>query len=170
VNDTHVTVVGTVVNSPRRNQVGDTYVTNFRIGSNARRYDSAREGWATSGSFYADVECWGELGGNVVRSIAKGHAVVVTGTLTTREWETENGRGSTSRIRAEAVGPNLRWTWAEVKQQERATPSADGAPNGASSPSVDQPGAGLIRGRDYQGIDDALDEENSESEPQPVHA
>jgi single-strand DNA-binding protein len=142
VNDTHVTVVGNVVDAPRRNPVGDTYVTNFRIASNARRFDSDKQDYVTSGSFYADVECWGDLGGNVSRSIAKGHSVIVTGTLTTREWESEKGKGSTSRIRADAVGPNLRWGWAELKRAERDAPEDRGTPEQRS----DEP----VRGRDYE--------------------
>jgi single-strand DNA-binding protein len=155
VNDTHVTVVGTVVDSPRRNQVGDAYVTNFRIAANARRYDSASQDYVTAGSFYADVECWGDLGGNVSRSISKRQSVIVTGTLTTREWESENGRGSTSKIRAEAVGPNLRWGWAELKRAERPAPEANS----------DEP----IRGRDYEPDPAALNETNSDDAvPEPA--
>ena len=163
MNDTHITVVGNVVDSPRRNQVGDAYVTNFRIASNARRYDSARQEWAPAGSFFADVECWGDLGGNVSRSIAKGHSVVVTGNLTTREWENDNGKGSTSKIRAEAVGPNLRWNWADVHKQERAAPTAEEVPSGL------QTSEGLVRGRDYEDADDALQEENSGLVSEPAH-
>jgi single-strand DNA-binding protein len=148
VNDTRVTVVGNVVDTPRRNPVGDGYVTNFRLASNARRYDSDKQDYVTSGSFYADIECWGELSGNVVRSIAKGHSVIVTGTLTTREWESEKGRGSTSRIRAEAVGPNLRFGWAELKRAER--------------PVAEEKDDELVRGRDYEGDDSALHESNSD--------
>jgi single-strand DNA-binding protein len=162
VNDTHITVVGTVVDSPRRNQVGDTYVTNFRLASNARRYDSATQGYVPAGSFYADVECWGELGGNVAHSISKGHSVVVTGTLTTREWETENGRGSTSKIRAEALGPNLRWCWAEVKRQERSASVADGGQTASPEENRD-----LVRGRDY--VDGAA-EEAADLAPEPANA
>ena len=39
--------------------------------------------------------------------------MVVVGRLWTRDYETQNGRGSTSQIRAEAVGPDLRHGWAE---------------------------------------------------------
>ena len=137
--DTEITVVGRVASAPRRARLdsGST-VTNFRIASTARRFDRASQEWVDGETFWSDVECWDDLGGNVIRSLSKGDAVVVVGRLWTRDYESANGRGSTSQIRADAVGPDLRYGWAEYSRAARvprpeAFPAgpADGEEGGA---------------------------------------
>jgi single-strand DNA-binding protein len=107
VNDTFVTVVGNVVDSPRRVSLDNGAVTNFRLASTARRYDAARQEFVDAGTLWVDVECWNGLSSNVSGSVSKGDPVIVQGALTTHSWESENGRRSAPRIRAFAVGPNL---------------------------------------------------------------
>jgi single-strand DNA-binding protein len=120
VPDTDITVVGRVASAPRRSRLDSgSHVTNFRIASTARRFDRATQEWVDGETFWSDVECWDDLGGNVVRSLSKGDAVVVVGRLWTRDYESANGRGSTSQIRAEAVGPDLRYGWAEYTRAPR---------------------------------------------------
>ena len=118
--DTEITVVGRVASAPRRARLDSgSSVTNFRIASTARRFDRASQEWVDGETFWSDVECWDELGGNVIRSLSKGDAVVVVGRLWTRDYESANGRGSTSQIRADAVGPDLRHGWAEYQRAPR---------------------------------------------------
>jgi single-strand DNA-binding protein len=107
VSATEITVIGNVVDSPRRVRLPHGSVTNFRLASTERRFDRESQAWIDGGTFWSDVECWGDLGGNVSSTLTKGDPVVVVGTLTTRQWESENGRCNVSQIRAEAVGPNL---------------------------------------------------------------
>jgi single-strand DNA-binding protein len=125
VNDTEVTVVGNVVDSPRRVRLQNSSVTNFRLASTARRFDAAKSEFVDAGTFWVDVESWGELGGNVARSVSKGDPVIVRGTLSTRSWESEQGRRSAPQIRATAVGPNLARGWTDFHRPSRATPAAD---------------------------------------------
>jgi single-strand DNA-binding protein len=79
VNDTFVTVVGNVVDSPRRVSLENGAVTNFRMASTARRYDAARQEFVDASTFWVDVECWNGLSGNVSASISKGDPVIVQG-------------------------------------------------------------------------------------------
>ena len=148
MNDTELTVVGNVVDSPRRVRLENSAVTNFRMASTARRYDSGRQEFVDAGTLWVDVEAWGELGGNVARSVSKGDPVIVRGTLTTRSWETENGRRSAPQIRANAVGPNLSRGWADFHRPARAVP-ADQDP-GAAAPGEDEDPQELMAGRDYE--------------------
>ena len=60
MNDTNITVVGNVVDSPRRDRLQNGSVTNFRMASTARRYDSATQEFVDGGTFWVDVECWSE--------------------------------------------------------------------------------------------------------------
>lgn len=128
MNDTEVTVVGNVVDSPRRVRLENSSVTNFRLASTARRYDSAKQEFVDGATFWVDVECWNEVGGNVARSISKGDPVIVKGTLSTRSWESEHGRRSAPQIKAIAVGHNLARGWTDFHRPVRSGPAADEQP------------------------------------------
>jgi single-strand DNA-binding protein len=127
VSATQITVVGNVVDSPRRVRLQNASVTNFRMASTERRFDRERQEFVDGGTLWTDVECWGELGGNVSHTLSKGDPVVVVGTITTRNWESENGRGSVSQIRAEAVGPNLARGVADFRRTVRTASAASPA-------------------------------------------
>jgi single-strand DNA-binding protein len=158
VNDTLVTVVGNVVDSPRRVSLENGAVTNFRMASTARRYDAARQEFVDASTFWVDVECWNGLSGNVSASISKGDPVIVQGALSTNSWESENGRRSAPRIRAFAVGPNLaRGT--SVFKRDKSGRSAEPADLTAHGPQSPDDGAAeafpssdvdLRAGRDYE--------------------
>jgi single-strand DNA-binding protein len=169
VNDTEVTVVGNVVDSPRRVRLENSAVTNFRMASTARRYDSGRQEFIDAGTLWVDVEAWGELGGNVARSISKGDPVIVRGTLTTRSWETENGRRSVPQIKANAVGPNLARGWADFRRPAR-TVQAEQDPGAAAAPVEDENTEELVAGRDYEAGEEALGEVTPTDLPvEPAH-
>jgi single-strand DNA-binding protein len=146
VPDTDITVVGRVASPPRLSRLDSgSSVVNFRIASTSRRFDRTTQDWVDGETFWSDVECWGDLGGNVVRSISKGDPVVVVGRLWTRDYESQNGRGSTSQIRADSVGPDLRWGWADYHRPARPARGEEGSPDAASDPSAGQvpdPGEG----------------------------
>jgi single-strand DNA-binding protein len=180
VNDTFVTVVGNVVDSPRRVSLENGAVTNFRMASTARRYDNNRQEFVDAGTLWVDVECWNGLSSNVSGSVSKGDPVIVQGALTTHSWESENGRRSAPRIRAFAVGPNLARGTAVFKRDKsgRSTEPADATASGPLSPApegaaVDEfPSAAedLVAGRDYVGEVETLDEMNpADLSTEPAH-
>ena len=165
MNDTIVTVVGNVVDSPRRHSFENGAVTNFRMASNSRRYDAAREEFVDAGTFWVDVECWNTLGGNVSASVSKGDPVIVHGALTTHSWESETGPRSKPRIRAFAVAHNLQKGRALFTRDKssRSTEPADGPTDetgAAPEESFPTSFEDLQAGRDYVGTDGALDEVN----------
>jgi single-strand DNA-binding protein len=178
VNDTELTVVGNVVDSPRRVRLENSAVTNFRMASTARRYDSSKQEFVDGGTLWVDVEAWGELGGNVARSISKGDPVIVRGTLTTRSWESEQGRRSAPQIRATAVGPNLARGWSDFHRPSRPAAAAGqeaGAPPEVEPSAADEQAARDLAAEmgteDYSGGPGALyDVDSDELSPEPVHA
>ncbi|RBY94671.1 single-stranded DNA-binding protein [Blastococcus sp. TBT05-19] len=164
---TEITVIGNVVNAPTRNRTQNGSVTNFRMAATERRFDSATQDWIDGHSFFVDVECWGELGGNVSHSISKGDPVVVVGNIRTHEWESEQGRRSRPQIKAEAVAPNLARGVADFRRTPRSAPAIPDAPEEHGFPGAD----GELRpGRDYVGADDALEQVTEDLSPEPVHA
>jgi single-strand DNA-binding protein len=107
VYSTEITVTGNLVGPPMKRRVGESSVVAFRIASTGRRFDRGSGGWVDGATLFMDVDCWGELGGNVIRSVAKGDPVVVHGHVFTEEWDSEGGRRQRNKIRAGAVGLNL---------------------------------------------------------------
>jgi len=177
VNDTLVTVVGNVVDSPRRVSLTSGTVTNFRLASTARRYDSSTQQFVDSGTFWVDVECWNALSGNVSASVSKGDPVIVHGALTTHSWESENGSRSKPRIKAFAVGPNLSkgralFTRDKTGRAEEATTAGESAaPH--DTPEQDQFPSSieeLRSGRDYDVDAETLEQMNADLSPEPAHA
>jgi single-strand DNA-binding protein len=173
VSATEITVIGNVVKAPSRNRTQNGSVTNFRVAATERRFDSATQGWIDGPTFFVDVECWGELGGNVSHSVSKGDPVVVVGTIRTDEWESEQGKRSRPQIRAEAVAPNLARGVAEFRRTLRSTGGTPEEP--ADAPSEEQPGDDLaapeVTSGDYDDASRALyelDSENSSLEPARV--
>jgi single-strand DNA-binding protein len=180
VNDTFVTVVGNVVDSPRRVSLENGAVTNFRMASTARRYDTAKQEFVDAATFWVDVECWNGLSSNVSASVSKGDPVIVQGALSTHSWESENGRRSTPRIRAFAVGPNLARGTAVFKRDKsgRSTEPADANASGPLSPEPEEaldehfpsPAAALMAGRDYVEDDATLHDMNpADLSAEPAH-
>ena len=127
MNDTSIRVVGNVVDVPRHNRTAHGSVTNFRMASTSRRWDEEAKGFVDGATLWIDVACWGELGGNVARSVSKGDPVIVVGNLLTESWDSDAGRRSSNRIKATAVGLNLARGWSEFTRAarvERAVPAA----------------------------------------------
>ena len=166
MNETDVTVVGNIVNAPQRSRLpsGDS-VTNFRMASTSRRFDREAQAWVDHRTFFVDVECWGDLGGNVSHTLSKGDPVVVRGEIYTHAWESEQGRRSRPQIRAAHVGPDLTRGVAEFRRTARPVPSAvpaEGAepPADLAGPPAEDPYAG--RGTDYIEDVEALDQADSD--------
>lgn len=197
MNDTSITVVGNVVDSPRLVRTQNGSVTNFRMASTARRYDAASGSFVDGNTLWIDVECWGELSGHVSGCVSKGDPVIVRGDISTHNWQTDDGPRSKPRIRARAVGHDLAKGTARFTRIKtvRAVGAGEGAgpvvsphagPLGddadeAYADGVDpmtgelldagEDGERLVRGRDYLGADAALHEATAgDRSPEPVHA
>lgn len=177
-----VTVVGNVGDSPGRSNLASGPVTNFRMASTPRRYDAASQGWVDGRTLWVDVECWGHLSGNVAASISKGDPVIVSGQLLMSEWESDDGKRSKIRIKAQAVGPNLdkgRATFTRDRSAARSNDPGDVASSGSVGPGPFGPDPDeacvtsveeLEAGRDYEVEGEALDAEDADLSREPAHA
>ena len=114
--ETPLTVVGNVVNDPKRRRVGDQEVLKFRVASNSRRR-TADGTWEPGNSLFITVNCWGRLVSGVGASLGKGSPVIVTGHVYTSEYEDRDGnQRSNLEMRAIAVGPDLSRCLARVEK------------------------------------------------------
>ena len=162
-----MTVIGNVVNPPQKNRTANGSVTNFRVASTAQRYDREAQRWVDKKPLFLDVECWGELGGNVSHTLTKGDPVIVFGELYTDEWESDQGRRSRVRLRAEAVGPDLTKGTADFRRSQRsvaavAEPPAADAPQPEDGPADEMP-AEDAPDEDYESHETPLYEVDSDA-------
>ncbi|WP_369133672.1 single-stranded DNA-binding protein [Modestobacter sp. I12A-02662] len=161
--ETTIHVVGNVVDVPRRTRTSNGTVTNFRMASTSRRWDEDAKGFVDGATLWIDVACWGELSGNVSRSVSKGDPVLVVGNLATESWDSESGRRSANRMKAIAVGLNLARGWAEFKRPARAEQAPD-----VPGPQESDGNPYAARSTDYIGGEETLhmtDSDVSEQEP-----
>lgn len=108
MNETHVSLVGTVVSDPyRRHSAEGAPFIKFRMASNERRFDRASQQWVAGDSLFVNVTCWRRLVKGVGAGIGKGDPVIVVGRLYTHEWMDKDIRRSSLELDASAVGPDL---------------------------------------------------------------
>jgi single-strand DNA-binding protein len=108
MNDTTMTVVGNLVESPKlRKTKSGHFVASFRVASTPRRYDREQGGWVDGKTLFVTVTCWRALGENVAQSLHKGQPVVVFGRYIQREWEKEETLKTAYELEAIAVGHDL---------------------------------------------------------------
>ena len=59
MNETIMTIVGNVVDDPRKRETKNGFaVTNFRVASTSRRFDREQEKFVDNGTLYVTVTCW----------------------------------------------------------------------------------------------------------------
>jgi single-strand DNA-binding protein len=120
MNDTYVTLVGTVATKPEAKLHDGTRLLSFRLVSTARKYDKASGSWVDGDSTWVTVTCWRHLAVNVEESVIWKDRVIVHGKLRTREWTTAEGvRRSSISITAESIGPDLTFGTAVYTRRPR---------------------------------------------------
>jgi single-strand DNA-binding protein len=108
MNDTHITIVGNVVDEPRlRTTSAGVPVASFRIASTARKFDREQARWVDSERLFATVTCWRALARNVAVSVKKGQPILATGRLYSREYTKDEATRISYELDAEAVGHDL---------------------------------------------------------------
>ena len=132
--ETPFTVVGTIVNDPKRRQVGDQEVISFRVASNSRRR-TAEGNWEPGNSLFVTVNCWGRLVTGVGAALGKGAPVIVVGTVYTSEYEDREGvRRSSLEMRATSVGPDVARSIVRIEKRGYTGANTD---NGAGAKAAD---------------------------------
>ncbi len=120
MNDTVITVVGRIVNIPKRRQTeAGISVTNFRLASTARRQDRDSKQWVDGDTLFLNVSCWRQLADNVARSVIKGDPVIVRGRVFTRPFELDGQKRQSYDMEANAVGADLSWGQVEFSRTRK---------------------------------------------------
>src|SRR5687768_15367672 len=76
--------------------------------------------WQDVGEMWVRGTAWDQLGENVAESLSKGDEVVVSGELSVREYERNDGtKGQSVELNIWAIGPNLARATAKVNKTSR---------------------------------------------------
>jgi single-strand DNA-binding protein len=92
-----------------------------------RKYNSATKEWEDGDPCYIDIIVDGKTAENLYESVAIGDAIVVSGRLSQREWEGDDGKKQRAyTIRADQAGVSTRFTPApSPKYKADVTPKSD---------------------------------------------
>ena len=122
-----LTIVGRVATDPSQGQTGaGVPVTNFRVASTHRRFDTATQTWTDAGTNWFSVAAFRQLGEHAKASLRRGDSVIVTGRLRIRPWESNGRQGTSVDIEADAIGHDLRWGTTAYRPRSRPV-RGDGA-------------------------------------------
>ncbi|PZS30303.1 MAG: single-stranded DNA-binding protein [Pseudonocardiales bacterium] len=106
--DTYMTIVGNVVDAPRMRLTKSGHaVTNFRVASTSRRFDTEHQRYVDNCTLYVNITCWRATAENVAFSVHKGQPVLVTGRFYSREYELNETKRISYELEASAVGHDL---------------------------------------------------------------
>ena len=119
--DTIITIVGNLTNDPElRFTPSGAAVANFTVASTPRMFDKNSNEWKDSETLFMRCSVWREAAENVAESLTRGTAVIVTGRLQSRTYETKEGEKRTViELACEEVGPSLRRATAKVTKAQR---------------------------------------------------
>jgi single-strand DNA-binding protein len=99
-------------------------VTTFRLASGQRRFDRSKNAWVDADTNWYSVSTFRHLAFNVATSLNKGEHIVVTGRLRVRDWTSDERKGTSIEIEADALGHDLLWC---TTSAVRSAPSAAAA-------------------------------------------
>ena len=134
-NEPTTTITGNLTADPElRVTPAGLQVAAFTIASTPRFPDRATGEWTDGETWFVRCSAWGDMAENITASLAKGNAVVATGRLRARTWETPEGQKRVAvEMTVDDLGPSLRRATAKVTKTIRE--HADGS---AAAPATDQ--------------------------------
>ena len=125
----YMTVAGRLVTSPEQLTSEKGVGAKFRVASTERWFNRTAEEWNDAEPVYLTVTCWRQLADGVLGSLRRGDPVLVHGKLVNSRFERDGRAEYRLEVRADAVGPDLRWSSAVVTRSRSA--AADAPPAGS---------------------------------------
>jgi single-strand DNA-binding protein len=149
-NEPVTTITGNLTAEPElRFTDGGKPVASFTVANTPRFQDRASGEWKDGETWFVPCSAWGDMAENVITSLSKGAAVVATGRLRCRTWQTSEGdKRARVELTVDEIGPSLRRNVAKVTKVTRERGS-DAVPAAAAVPAASQ------RARDPWTTDDA---------------
>jgi single-strand DNA-binding protein len=133
MNEPTVTITGNLTADPelRYTPTGQAAVS-FTIASTPRYRDNTANEWKDGETWFVRCTAWRDLGTNAAECLTRGSAVIATGRLRSRSWETDDGsKRSAVEMTVDDIGPSLRRATAKVTKttREHATPNGTPPPD-----------------------------------------
>ena len=119
--DTILTLVGNLTADPElRFTPNGAAVANFTVASTPRTFDKNTNAWKDGSTLFMRCAIWRDAAENVAGSLTKGSAVIVTGRLTQRSYETAQGEKRTVvELDCDEVGASLRRASVKISKTTR---------------------------------------------------
>ncbi len=129
--DTVITIIGNLTSDPElRFTPSGAAVANFTIASTPRTFDRQTSDWKDGETLFMRCSIWREAAENVAESLTRGTAVIATGRLQSRTFDTKEGEKRTVvELSVDEIGPSLRRATAKVVKAQRG-----GSGGGFSAP------------------------------------
>ncbi|UWF78511.1 MULTISPECIES: single-stranded DNA-binding protein [Microbacterium] len=120
-----VTIRGNIGGDPVRSVTanGDA-VVHFRVATTSRYRDRRTGEWVEKEPNWYSVSAFRQLAEHAKASLRSGDAVIITGTLQLKEWDSNGRKGYAADIVADAIGHDLRWGTSAFLRARRAAPQA----------------------------------------------
>lgn len=127
MNGIQVVAEARVGNDPELREVSGTPVCNLSLAVTERKQNKQTGNWEDGGTTWLRGAVWGAMAANVAQSITKGMLVNVTGTLSERKYNTNEGAERTQlELRVDMIAPSLRFATASVYPNDRGSGSGGG--------------------------------------------
>ena len=135
-NEPVTTVTGNLTAEPELRFTPDGRpVASFTIANTPRFPERGTGQWKDGETWFVRCSAWGDMAENVATSLTKGAAVIASGRLRCRTWETKEGdKRVTVEMTVDDIGPSLRRNVAKVTKVTREHPTGTGHP--ADGPAV----------------------------------
>ena len=107
-------VTGNLTRTPQLSRTTEgAPVVNLTVAENSRRLVEGE--WVDGSTTFWDIVCFGVQAEHVIASLTKGARVIVAGSFRTRAWtDADGGEHTRLEVRAEEIGPSLRWATTTV--------------------------------------------------------
>ncbi|MET0135691.1 MAG: single-stranded DNA-binding protein [Kibdelosporangium sp.] len=120
-NETRTTVVGRIMSDVRTRTTTDGQpMAFFGLISSSRKYDQATGTWVDASKIVLSVKCFRRLAENVAAALRKGDPVVVTGRLSTAQFEIGGQLREEIELEASCIGPDLSLCEADLRRADKA--------------------------------------------------
>ena len=160
-NEPATTITGNLTADPEiRYTTSGRPVASFTIASTPRFPDKATGEWQDGETWFVRCSAWGDMAGNITASLSKGAAVVATGRLRCRTWETDDGsKRAAVEMTVDDLGPSLRRAIAKVTKATREhangnTTASTAAGNGHQAAAMTQQPAQATAGEAASSLPD----------------
>lgn len=133
--DTRITVVGNVCTKPVQRQFPHGSMTDFKVASTSRRFDTDLGKWVDGDELFIRVACWRNLAQHVYKSVRVGDPVIIRGRLYSRRYTDKEGVSRTAfELSAQVVGHDLSRGVGQFSRSQSATnPPRNGGESGGSA-------------------------------------